>query len=224
MGFGHNGTISPSYRKLKMAPRWRRLSHQGNGQAKATNNVIVSGLKKRLDNTKGKWVDELPHVLWTYCTTPRRSMGETYFSMTYRVEAMIPLESGFPTLRMDQFNVEENNCLLLDSLDVAEERREVAMVKMTHHQQKLKQGYDKGIKSRPLALGDLVLREVVGIAKNPAWGTLGPNWEGSNRITFIASIGAYYLEDLDENVVPRPWNRDWERSMNELPVSIDVPL
>ena len=27
---------------------------QGNGQAKAVNKVIVSGLKKRLDNAKGK--------------------------------------------------------------------------------------------------------------------------------------------------------------------------
>ena len=36
---------------------------QGNGQAEATNKVIVSELKKMLDNAKGKWVDELPHVL-----------------------------------------------------------------------------------------------------------------------------------------------------------------
>ena len=53
--------------------------------------------------------------------------------MTYGVEAVIPLESGFPTLRIDKFNVEKNNCLLLDSLDMVEERREVATVKMTYY-------------------------------------------------------------------------------------------
>ncbi|XP_065615679.1 uncharacterized protein LOC136061616 [Quercus suber] len=36
---------------------------QGNGQAESVNKVIVSGLKKRLDDAKGKWVEELPHVL-----------------------------------------------------------------------------------------------------------------------------------------------------------------
>ena len=36
---------------------------QGNGQAEAVNKVILSGLKKRLDDAKGKWVEELPHVL-----------------------------------------------------------------------------------------------------------------------------------------------------------------
>ena len=62
------------------------------------------------------------------------------------------------------------------------------------------------MKLRPLAHGDLVLRKILGIAKNLAWGKLIPNWEGSYCITLVARIGAYYLEDLDENVVPRPWN------------------
>ena len=36
---------------------------QENGQTEAVNKLIVSGLKKRLDGAKGKWVEELPHVL-----------------------------------------------------------------------------------------------------------------------------------------------------------------
>ena len=36
---------------------------QRNGQAETVNKVIVSGLKKRLDDAKGKWVEELSHVL-----------------------------------------------------------------------------------------------------------------------------------------------------------------
>ena len=36
---------------------------QGNGQVEAVNKVIMNGLKKRLDDAKGKWVKELPHVL-----------------------------------------------------------------------------------------------------------------------------------------------------------------
>ena len=80
------------------------------------------------------------------------------------------------------------------------------MVQLAHYQQKLKYGYDTGVKARPLVAGNLVLRKVVGIAKNPSWGKLGPNWEGSYRITSIADIRAYFLEDLDENIVPCLWN------------------
>ena len=78
------------------------------------------------------------------------------------------------------------------------------MVQLAYYQQKLKQDYDTNVKLRPLTPGDLVLRRVVGTAKNPAWGKLGPNWEGSYRITSEASIGAYFLEDLDKHVVSRP--------------------
>ena len=60
------------------------------------------------------------------------------------------------------------------------------------------------MKLRPLALRDLVLRKVLGTAKNPAWEKLWPN--GPYRITSMAKIGAYYLEDLDESIVLRPWN------------------
>ena len=56
---------------------------QGNEQAETVNKVIVNELKKRLDNAKGKWVEELPHVLWTYQTMPRKSTRETPFSMIW---------------------------------------------------------------------------------------------------------------------------------------------
>ena len=80
------------------------------------------------------------------------------------------------------------------------------MVQLAHYQQKLKRGYDAKVRIRPLTPGDLVLRKVVETAKNLAWGKLGPNWEGPYHITSNADIGAYFLEDLVELVVPRPWN------------------
>ena len=177
---------------------------QRNGQAEAVNKVIVNGLKKRLDDAKGRWVEELPHVLWMYSTTPRRSTGETPFSMTYGAKAVIPLETNFLTLKTSTFCPNTNNGLQEKSLDLIEERRKRAMVQLTYYQHKLKQGYDAKVKLRPLAPEDLVLRKVLGTAKNPAWGKLGPNWERSYRITSVADTGAYFLEDLDKHVVPRP--------------------
>ena len=88
----------------------------------------MNGLKKRLDDAKGKWVEKLPHVLWTYQTTPRRSTGENSFSMTYGAVTVIPLEIGFPTLRTSSFTLSSNDGLLEKSLDLIEERRENAMV------------------------------------------------------------------------------------------------
>ena len=111
---------------------------QGNGQAEAINKIIVNGLKKMLDDTKGKWVEELPHVLWMYRTTPCRSTRETPFSMTYGAEAVITLETGFLMSRINSFNPSDNDEELTKSLDLIEEKRENAMVQLAYYQQKLK--------------------------------------------------------------------------------------
>ena len=129
---------SKAFRKycsdLGIKNRYSTLAYpQGNRQAKAINKVIVNGLKKRLDDAKGKWVEELPHVLWTYRTTPRKSTGETPFLMTYRAEAVIPLENGFPMMRTSTFTSDGNDELLKKSLDLVEERRENAMVRLAYY-------------------------------------------------------------------------------------------
>ena len=126
--------------------------------------------------------------------------------MTYGAEAVIPLETGFPTLRTSAFTPGGNDGMLEKSLDLIEERRENAMVQLAYYQHMLKQGYDTNVKLRPLAVGDLVLRKVLGTTKNPTWGKLGSNWEGPYQITSVARIGVYYLEDLDEKAVLHPWN------------------
>ena len=118
--------------------------------------------------------------------------------MTFGAEAVISLETGFPTLRTSSFSPSDNNEHLKKNLDQTKEKRENAMVQLAYYQQKLKQGYDVNVKLRPLAPGDLVLRRVVGTAKNLAWEKLGPNWEGPYRITSEAGIGAYFLEDLED--------------------------
>ena len=124
--------------------------------------------------------------------------------MTYGVEAVIPLKTRFPTLRTSTFSSDNNDGMLEKILDLIEERRESAMVQLTYYQHKLKQGYDSNVKLRPLVVGDLVLRKVLGATKNPNWGKMGPNWEGPYRITSVAGIGVYYLEDIDEKAVLHP--------------------
>ena len=101
----------------------------------------------------------------------------TPFSMSYEAEAkaVIPLEIGFPTLRMGSFTPSNNDELLGKSLDLIEERRENAIVLLAYYQHKFKQRNDTNVKLRPLAPGDLVLKKVLGIARNPTWGKLGPN-------------------------------------------------
>uniref|UniRef100_A0A2N9EKS9 Integrase catalytic domain-containing protein n=1 Tax=Fagus sylvatica TaxID=28930 RepID=A0A2N9EKS9_FAGSY len=97
---------------------------QSNGQAEASNKTVLDGIKKRLEDAKGRWVEELSNVLWTFRTTPRRSTGETPFSLAYGSEAVIPLEIGLPTLRTSEWEPTKNDLAQSQALDLLEERRE----------------------------------------------------------------------------------------------------
>ena len=100
--------------------------------------------------------------------------------MTYGAEAVTSLETGFLTLRTGAFTLDSNDRLLRKSLDLIEKRRESAMVRLAYYQHKLKQGYDTNVKLRLLAVGDLVVRKVLGTTQNLAW----ENWGliGKDRI------------------------------------------
>ena len=58
--------------------------------------------------------------------------------MTYRAEAVIPLETRFRTLWTSTFSSDSNDGLLRKSLDLIKERRENAMVQLAYYQHKLK--------------------------------------------------------------------------------------
>ena len=53
--------------------------------------------------------------------------------MTYGAEAVIPLETGFPTLRTSTFSADSNDGMLEKSLDLIEERRENVMVQLAYY-------------------------------------------------------------------------------------------
>uniref|UniRef100_A0A2N9GHZ5 RNA-directed DNA polymerase n=1 Tax=Fagus sylvatica TaxID=28930 RepID=A0A2N9GHZ5_FAGSY len=179
---------------------------QTNGQAESSNKTLLDGIKKRLEKAKGRWVEELPNILWTYRTTPRCSTGETPFSLTYGVEAVIPLEIGLPTIRTEYYDPVTNETSLATELDLAEERRDSALIHLAAYQNGLRRIYEKRINPRELAVGDLVLRKVMGAKQDPTHGKLGPNWEGPYKIASVVGTGAFMLIGPDDTPVKRPWN------------------
>lgn len=88
-----------------------------------------------MDEVKGRWVDELPHVLWAYAPRLGDQLERPLFD---DIKVVIPLETRFPTMRTNQFNSNKNEQFLSTSLDLVEERREVTIVQLVYYQQKLR--------------------------------------------------------------------------------------
>ena len=177
---------------------------QGNEQAKSSNKTLLDRIKKCLEKAKGRWVEELPSILWTYRTTPRSSTGETPFSFTYRVEVVIPLEIDLPTIRTEYYDPVTNETSPATDLDLAEEKRDSALIHLAAYQNGLRKMYE--VNSRELAVEDLVLKKVVGSQRDATHGKLEPNWEGPYKITSVAGTRAFKLKGPNNTLVKQPWN------------------
>ena len=133
-------------------------------------------------------------------------MGKTPFSLTYGAEAVIPAEVNMCSARIDGFNPVQNELMMVEHLDLLEEYREAAVIRLAEYQQKLARRYNRDVNAREFGAGDLVLLKAVGNMRDTNAGKLAPTWEGPYRVTSIAGAGAYYLESLDEKSLPWPWN------------------
>ncbi|KAK3003531.1 hypothetical protein RJ639_018380 [Escallonia herrerae] len=194
---------------LSIDLRFTSVAHpQSNGQIENMNRGILQGLKKKLNEAKGAWVDELPKVLWAYRTTPHSVTGETPFSLCYGTEAMLPVEIGVPTIRALHFSELNNDVGLRANLDLVEEARTQAHVRSVIVKQRVAQYYNQKVRSKQFNEGDLVLRKLEVSNPKAATGKLSPNWEGPYRVIKVLKTGAYALGTLSGESIPRTWNAE----------------
>ena len=66
--------------------------------------------------------------------------------------------------------------------------------------------YDAMVKPRHFNIRDFVLKKVSLATRNPAYGKLGPNWEGPYRVINCKRQGSHYLEALDGRKLEHLWN------------------
>ncbi|XP_057432313.1 uncharacterized protein LOC130725074 [Lotus japonicus] len=110
--------------------RFSSVEHpQTNGQAESANKVILRGLKRRLSEAKGAWLDEFPVVIWSYDTTPHSTTRETPFRMTYGADAMLPVEIDNSSWRTEPRLEGQNSSNMAIELDLLSETREEARVR-----------------------------------------------------------------------------------------------
>nr|CAN62989.1 hypothetical protein VITISV_023577 [Vitis vinifera] len=179
---------------------------QSNGQAEATNKTLITALKKRLEQAKGKWVEELPGVLWAYRTTPGRPTGNTPFALAYGMDAVIPTEIGLPTIRTDAAKQSDANMELGRNLDWTDEVRESAAIRMADYQQRASAHYNRKVRPRAFKNGTLVLRNFFENTTEVGAGKFQANWEGPYIVSKASNNGAYHLQKLDGTPLLRPWN------------------
>jgi hypothetical protein len=178
-----------------------------NGQVERANSMILQGLKPRIYNDLNKfgkrWMKELPSVVWSLRTTPSRATGFTPFFLVYGAEAILPTDLEYGSPRTRAYDDQSNRANREDSLDQLEEARDMALLHSARYQQSLRRYHARGVRSRDLQVGDLVLR-----LRQDARGRhkLTPPWEGPFIIAKILKPGTYKLANSQGEVYNNAWN------------------
>nr|KYP55812.1 Retrotransposable element Tf2 [Cajanus cajan] len=176
---------------------------QSNGQAESANNVILSELKKRVQNSGTSWVEELPRVLWSYHTTVHLPTQDTPFNLVYGMDAMIPIEIAEPSVRITGFSEEEFEQGRRVDLDLIAETRERARINQVATQRRATFKYNTKVIPRDFVVGDLVLKRA---QLTQMRNKLSPKWVGPYKVDDVVGKEAYRLKTLDGGNIPRTWN------------------
>ncbi|CAN1229240.1 Transposon Tf2-6 polyprotein [Linum perenne] len=177
---------------------------QANGQAEAINKLILQGLKKRVDEAKGKWVDELPNILWAHRTSYKTATDETPYTLVYGTEAVLPVEVNLPSLRIQHFDQGGNDAGLHHNLDIIEERREDAAIRLVAEKEQLARRYNAHLRPHHLEEGDWVVRKV--FRPIPQQGKLNANWEGPYKVREVIGPSTFKLERPTGEPIHKTWN------------------
>ncbi|GAV60116.1 hypothetical protein CFOL_v3_03647, partial [Cephalotus follicularis] len=111
-------------------------------------------------------------------------------------EAMIPVKIGVQSPRVVHFSEENNEEGLRNLIDLVEEFRDKAAIRVATYQQRVGRYYNKRVNPRSLNEGDLVLRNSTIIDPIGTRGKLAPNWEGPYKVKRVLQPGTFKLKTL----------------------------
>lgn len=123
--------------------------------------------------------------------------------MAFGIEAVISLESRFPTLCIETFDPKTNDEEVAVELILVEEKRDEAQLKLANSQQEVARGYDRNVRIKKFKPDDWVWRKVVCANQKTKF---RPNWEGPYKVVKDVGGGSYKLEDNDGREIENPWN------------------
>ena len=97
--------------------------------------------------------------------------------------------------------MEHNDEALRLNLELLKKKREQVLKRTKEYQRKTARYYNQKVKPRSYMPGDLILKKLLPVRKNPAHEKLGPHWEGPYIISRVVRPG-------EGKILQHPWNAE----------------
>jgi hypothetical protein len=132
---------------------------QANGQAEASNKVLIKIIKKMIKYNLRWWHENLSEALWAHRTSRHKAMKVTPFELVYGQEAVLPMEIGLQSLRVigqGSLSAKEYHELMMDKIDDVPESQFKALEEIENEKIKIAKSYNKCVVEKLFQVRDLV--------------------------------------------------------------------
>jgi hypothetical protein len=173
---------------------------QANGQAEASNKIMIKIIQKKIDQKPKKWHSVLNEALWAYRMTPHGATKTSPYELVYGHHAVLPWEMQSKSRRVvlqKGLSFKDYNDLMMDELEDLHMIRLRAFENIEKNKMRVAKYYNKKVKVKQFAEGDLVWKALLLIGtKYSMFGKWSPNWEGPFRVVRCTPGNAYILKTL----------------------------
>jgi hypothetical protein len=124
---------------------------QANGQAEASNKIMIKIIQKKIDHKPKRWHSVLNEVLWAYRMAPHE--------LVYGHHAVLPWEMQSDLRRVvlqKDLSSKDYNDLMMDELEYLHMIRLRALENIEKNKMRVAKYYNKKVKAKQFAEGDLV--------------------------------------------------------------------
>ena len=104
---------------------------------------------------------------------------------------------------MENYDEEQAEAIRSEDIERAEEESLITCVRTAKYLEDLRRYYNRNVKGRSFAVGDLVLRRK---QKTKGMHKLSSPWEGPYVVKEVTRPGSYHLCDLEGIIVPNSWH------------------
>jgi hypothetical protein len=189
---------------------------QPNGQAEASNKVLIKIIKKWIKDNLRSWHEKLSEALWAHRTSRHRATKVTPFGLVYDQEAVLPMEIGLQSLRVTRqcsLLAKEYHELMMDKVDDVHESHFKALEEIEKEKIKIAKAYIKRVIEKSFQVGDLVWKMILPLGtRSGKFGKWSPSWEEPFRLIRVVPGNAYFVEDLEGQSLPKALNGKYLKS------------
>ena len=97
-------------------------------------------------------------MVWGLRTQASCSTGVSPYFLVYGSEAVLPADVAFRAPRVENYDEGQATAVWTEDVDRAEEERQITCVRIAKYLEGLRRYYNRNIKGRSFAVGDLILR------------------------------------------------------------------